>query len=98
MLKLHRERSDSGLIIDIPVPDVAAYLDESMAALAVGNGRGRLLAAEHLHGLDGLFLARHAEVKNRSECFNLSQFGCRIMARDRNLKNYCDFEKFTLQS
>ena len=28
-----------------------AYLDEVLSALAVGDCRGRLLAAEHLHGL-----------------------------------------------
>ena len=56
-----------------------------MAALAVGNGRGRLLAAEHLHGLDRLLLARHAEVRNRTECFNLSQFEDIIVARDTEI-------------
>ena len=56
-----------------------------MAALAVGNGRGRLLAAEHLYGLDGLLLARHAEVRNRSECFNTSHLGGSISARDTEI-------------
>ena len=56
-----------------------------MAALAVGNGRGRLLAAEHLYGLDRLLLARHAEVRNRTECFNLSQFEDIIVARDTEI-------------
>ena len=69
----------------VTVPEVVAYLDEALPALAVGDGRGRLLAAEHLHGLDRLLLARHAEVRNRSECFNLSQFGGRISARDTEI-------------
>ena len=54
--------------------DAEAYLDESLPALAVRDGRRRLLAAEHLHGLDGLFLARHAVGNNWQKTLNFGRF------------------------
>ena len=63
------------------VSDVKTHPDHALPALAVGDGRGRLLAAEDLHGLDRLLL-RHAVVKKRSNRFILGWFGGTILDRE----------------